>query len=149
MWISLDLNGSKIHAIYLEFLKRVAWWHDAMQEMTWCNAKDAMRWDAWHEQNAKQKTKTQPRRKITYRISGKGKSRSYEYGTLYPGRYTSPPRLIYFLSPYDWTNKLTKIVSVSDYPVYVFVPPCMMGTLDLHSIDLWPSYEMMIVSYEG
>ena len=34
MCISLDLNGSKIHAIYLvEFLKRVAWWHDAMQEM--------------------------------------------------------------------------------------------------------------------
>ena len=33
---SLDLNGSKIHAIYLvEFLKIK--WHDGM--MTWCNAK--------------------------------------------------------------------------------------------------------------
>ena len=28
---------------------------------------------------------------ITYRISGKGKSWSYEYGKLYPGRYNSPP----------------------------------------------------------
>ena len=28
-----------------------------------CDAHDAMRWDAWHEQNAKQTTKTQPRRK--------------------------------------------------------------------------------------
>ena len=36
MCISLDLNGSKIHAIYLvEFLKIK--WHDGM--MTWCNAK--------------------------------------------------------------------------------------------------------------
>ena len=37
MCISLDLNGSKIHAIYLvEFLKKIKW-HDGM--MTWCNAK--------------------------------------------------------------------------------------------------------------
>ena len=28
---------------------------------------------------------------ITYRISEKGKSRSYEYGKLYPGRYNTPP----------------------------------------------------------
>ena len=27
----------------------------------------------------------------TYRISGKGKSRSYKYGKLYPGRYNTPP----------------------------------------------------------
>ena len=37
MCISLDLNGSKIHAIYLvEFLKirwHDAWWHDAMQKL--------------------------------------------------------------------------------------------------------------------
>ena len=29
----------------------------------WCNADDVVRWNARHEQNAKQKTKTQPRRK--------------------------------------------------------------------------------------
>ena len=38
-----------------------------------CNAHDAMRWDAWHEQNAKQKTKTQPRRK--YHIASPEKAR--------------------------------------------------------------------------
>ena len=27
----------------------------------------------------------------SYRISGKGKSWSYEYGKLYPGRYNTPP----------------------------------------------------------
>ena len=35
---SLDLNGSKIHAIYLvdfldDFEKMMAWWHDAMHMM--------------------------------------------------------------------------------------------------------------------
>ena len=60
------------------------WKHaDAMRMMRW--------WNAWHEQNAKQKTKTQPRRKISYRISGKGKNWSYEYGKLYPGHYNTPP----------------------------------------------------------
>ena len=41
--------------------------------------------------NAKQKTKTQPRREIIYHIAGNGKSWSYEYGKLYPGRYNTPP----------------------------------------------------------
>ena len=56
-----------------------------------CNAHDAMRWDAWHEHNALQATVTQPRRKISYHISRKVKSWSYEYGKLYPGRYNTPP----------------------------------------------------------
>ena len=30
-------------------------------------------------------------KEISYRISGKGKSWSYEYGKLYPGRYNTPP----------------------------------------------------------
>ena len=34
-------------------------------------------------------------------------------------------------------------------PGNVFVPPCMMAALYLHSIDLWSSYKMMVVSYEG
>jgi hypothetical protein len=38
---------------------------------------------------------------------------------------------------------------VTNLPVYVFVPRCMMAALDLHAIDLWLSYKMMIVSYEG
>ena len=41
--------------------------------------------------NAKQKTKTQPRREIIYRISRKGKSWSYKYGKLYLGCYNTPP----------------------------------------------------------
>ena len=36
---SLDLNGPKIHAIYLVELQKIyekmAWWHDAMQMMQW------------------------------------------------------------------------------------------------------------------
>ena len=40
---------------------------------------------------AKQKTKTQPRRKYHIASPEKGKSWSYEYGKLYPGRYNTPP----------------------------------------------------------
>ena len=39
MWISLDLNGLKIHPILFGWvLKHVARWHDAMHMMTWWNA---------------------------------------------------------------------------------------------------------------
>ena len=39
-------------------------------------------------QNKRQNPTT---KEISYRISGKGKSWSYEYGKLYPGRYNTPP----------------------------------------------------------
>src|SRR3954471_22065972 len=40
--------------------------------------------------NAKQ-NKNPTTKEISYRISGKGKSWSYEYGKLHPGRYNTPP----------------------------------------------------------
>ena len=55
MCISLDLNGLKIHTIYLVELQKIyemmAWWHDAMQNMQWC--KDEM-------QRTKQITRRNP-----------------------------------------------------------------------------------------
>ena len=39
-------------------------------------------------QNKRQNPTT---KEISYRISGKGKSWSYEYGKLYLGRYNTPP----------------------------------------------------------
>ena len=46
-----------------------------------------------HDMNKKQneKNKNPTMKELTYRISGKGKSWSYEYGKLYPGRYNTPP----------------------------------------------------------
>ena len=50
-----------------------------------------------HEMKCKTRTKCKTTDKnptteeIKYRISGKGKSWSYEYGKLYPGRYNTPP----------------------------------------------------------
>ena len=41
-----------------------------------------------HNKNKKQNNRQNPTtEEISYRISGKGKSWSYEYGKLYPGRY--------------------------------------------------------------
>ena len=44
MCISLDLNGSKIHTIYLVEMQNIyemmAWWHDAMHMMQRWNATD-------------------------------------------------------------------------------------------------------------
>ena len=52
-----------------------------------CNANDAMmKCMTWTK--CKTKDKNPSTEKITYRISGKGKSWSYEYGKLYPGRYS-------------------------------------------------------------
>ena len=51
----------------------------------------------WHEMRCITRTKCKTTDKnptaeeISYRISGKGKSQSYEYGKLYPGRYNTPP----------------------------------------------------------
>ena len=43
-----------------------------------------------HNKNKMQNNRQNPTmEEITYRISGKGKSWSYEYGKLYPGRYSS------------------------------------------------------------
>ena len=60
-----------------------------------CNAHDAMIWNARHEKKKKKENKTKEKnptmKEISYRISGKGKSWSYEYGKLYPGRYNTPP----------------------------------------------------------
>ena len=59
------------------------------------NDADAMRmmlWDEMHNKNKMQNNRQNPTtEEITYRISGKGKSWSYEYGKLYPGRYNTPP----------------------------------------------------------
>ena len=45
-----------------------------------------------HDMNTMQNKRQNPTmEKITYRISGKGKSWSYEYGKLYLGRYNTPP----------------------------------------------------------
>ena len=45
-----------------------------------------------HNKNKMQNNRQNPTtEEITYRISGKGKSWSYEYGKLYPGRYNTPP----------------------------------------------------------
>ena len=39
----------------------------------------------------KTKDKNPTTKEISYHISGKGKSWSYEYGKLYPGHYNTPP----------------------------------------------------------
>ena len=45
-----------------------------------------------HNKNKMQNNRQNPTtEEISYRISGKGKSWSYEYGKLYPGRYNTPP----------------------------------------------------------
>ena len=45
-----------------------------------------------HDVNKMQnKNKNPTTEEITYRISGKGKSWSYEYGKLHPARYNTPP----------------------------------------------------------
>ena len=40
---------------------------------------------------SKTKDKNPTTKEISYRISGKSKSRSYKYGKLHPGRYNTPP----------------------------------------------------------
>ena len=59
------------------------------------NDADAMRmmlWDEIHNKNKMQNNRQNPTtEEISYRISEKGKSWSYEYGKLYPGRYNTPP----------------------------------------------------------
>ena len=52
----------------------------------WC---DEMRCKTWTKSKTKYKNPTTE--EIINHISGKGKSRSYEYGKLYPGRYNTPP----------------------------------------------------------
>ena len=52
---------------------RQLWTDASFMKTCRCNAHDAMRWHAWHEQNAKRKTKTQPRRK--YHIASPEKAR--------------------------------------------------------------------------
>ena len=45
-----------------------------------------------HNKNKSKTTDKNPTtEEISYSISGKGKSWSYEYGKLYPGRYNTPP----------------------------------------------------------
>ena len=45
-----------------------------------------------HDMNKMQNKRQNPTTKeISYRISVKGKSWSYTYGKLYPGRYNTPP----------------------------------------------------------
>ena len=45
-----------------------------------------------HDMNNMQNKRQNPTtEEIKYRIFGKGKSWSYEYGKLYPGRYNTPP----------------------------------------------------------
>ena len=44
-------------------------------------------------------------KEISYSISGKGKSQSYEYGKLYPGRYTYVRCLIGWIAKtFDYIN---------------------------------------------
>ena len=50
----------------------------------WCH-------DEMQRTKSKTKDKNPTTEEITYRISRKGKSWSYEYGKLYPGRYNTPP----------------------------------------------------------
>ena len=51
----------------------------------------------WHEMRCITRTKSKTTDKnpttkeVSYSITEKGKSRSYEYGKLYPGRYNTPP----------------------------------------------------------
>ena len=67
MCVPLNLNGSKIHTIYLdEFLKLMIWWHDEMQEMAW-----------WMHKQNKSHDKTQNSRKSS--------------GAPGSGRYNTPP----------------------------------------------------------
>ena len=45
-----------------------------------------------HDMNKMQNKRQNPTTKeITYHIAGNGKSWSYKYGKLYPGRYNTPP----------------------------------------------------------
>ena len=49
-----------------------------------------MLWDEMHNKNKMQNNRQNPTtEEIINHVAGNGKSRSYEYGKLYPGRYTS------------------------------------------------------------
>ena len=61
-------------------------YENMQMQCAWCYEMKCKTWT-----QCKTKGKTQPRRKIIYRISGKGKSWSYEYGKLHPGCYNTPP----------------------------------------------------------
>ena len=55
-----------------------------------CNANDAMM-KCMTRTKCKTKDKNPTTKEISYSISRKGKSWSYEYGKLYPGHYNTPP----------------------------------------------------------
>ena len=67
------MNGCKL---YENMQMQCEWWHETRCIIrTKCKTTD----------------KNPTMKEILYRISGKGKSWSYEYGKLYPGRYNTPP----------------------------------------------------------
>ena len=56
------------------------------------NAMHMMLWDEMHDMNKiKIKDRNLTTEKIIYHIAGNGKSWSYKYGKLHPGRYNTPP----------------------------------------------------------
>ena len=55
-------------------------------------------------------------KEISYRISGKGKSWSYEYGKLYPGRYTFLPGQIFVFGGFALrANSLCHLEQIESY----------------------------------
>ena len=61
-------------------------YENMQMQCAWCYEMKCKTWTKCKTNDKKPTTE-----EITYRISGKGKSWSYEYGKLYPGCYNTPP----------------------------------------------------------
>ena len=85
--------------------------------------------------------KNQTTKEISYSISGKGKSQSYEYGKLYPGRYTRPHQMhqlhihtCYIMYPIDLKSPLFTFISHTTFLLNKVWPKNILEFLHIYNI---------------